>query len=265
MPSTTKPGRTPAKKPQTRKPARKPVAKAPDAKVDPNPAPTPPAPPVPPVANGESLFDDQQTMPPAAGAPAVEIARPGEASAPDRPEGIGGEPAVTPPAAQAPVVPEPTAAPAPQAKADDAGEAKEPVGEQSSGGPIEVRLGQASGLLHRLPLGLVLGFADPFAEKIEALQIAATVQALLPRMRASEGRCAPIYFTIDDDGDPEHLFAGDDALAAAKAAGIETVSVVLIHPGDAGAVQAYLNQQAGSDAVSTEDDELVWRAHNEAS
>lgn len=340
MPSTTKAGGKPARKPQTHRAKARPVDDPIDlvlsAAVE--TTPTPPAPPAQPEASGESLFDPTPPAPPAAEQPQVETAQLGEAPAADRPEGISGEQGETPatpaqgaastegepgqgetqaeggepsliekikarvagvlggsgggdeqheaaegaaneatdqardPIAQKAVEEhgqvDPNAAPyaatdpvVDKAKSDAEGAATKP----SSGEPVTVRLGQATGLLHRMSLASVLDYADAFAEKIEAMQNAATVQSIKSRMRATEGRCAPIYFTMNDDGEPEHLLAGDDALAAAKAADIDKVFVVLIHPGDAGAVQAYLNDQAGKAEVSTEDDELVWRAHNEGS
>jgi hypothetical protein len=184
-----------------------------------------------PTAADQSLFVDAAPAPAKAEPAPVARAAPSEASTVSRPEGAGGS--------------------------------KNPA--QSSGEPEEVRLGQAIGLLHRMPLGSVLSYAEDFAEKIEAMRYAVTVQDLLPRMRVTEGRCAPIYFTMDDDGEPEHLIAGDDALAAAKAIPLDTVFVVLVHPGDAQSVHAYLNQKASTTDASTEDDELVWRAHHDAS
>lgn len=247
MPRTKKPGTTidPTQQTEDQSPA-------------PAPAATPAAPEPAPAPDPASLFDDVPPEPPVAEQPDSEPAAPSEPSAEDRPEGIDGVQEETPPAASEPVVPEmhandvaPVAAP-PAADPD-------PV--PSSVAPTEVRLGQATGLLHRLPLSDVLAYANPFAEKIEAMTYSAKVQALQPRMRVSEGRCAPVYFTMNDDFEPEHLLAGDDALSAAKAIGLETVFVVLIYPDDADVVQGFLNGQRDTDAGSTEDDELVWRAN----
>lgn len=245
----------------------------------------------------EGMFDDQQPEPPAAEQQAPEPDASGGDSVADRPDGDPSEQEVTPPANSVPDEPakdegtdatadqlDPIAAmalensrsnesdpeddhgqdeaPAPEpVPAPEPTPEPEPVVGPSSVEPEEVRLGQVTGLLHRLPLGDVQGLADTFATKIEALMFTAPVQALLPRMRATEGRCAPIYFTGDDDGEPEHLVAGDDALAAAVAAGTPVVSVVVIDPRDAGALQAYLAGLAGKASTSSEDDELVWRAN----
>lgn len=190
--------------------------------------------------NPASLFDETQPEPPAAELQTSEPTAPSEPSVVDSPEGIDAAQEATPPAAPEPAV--------------------QPDSVPSSVAPTEVRLGQALCLLHRMPLGDVLAYAEPFAEKIEAMKYSAKVQALQPRMRATEGRCAPVYFTMNDDFEPEHLIAGDDALSAAKSIGLETVSVVLLYPDDAGTVQAYLNGEASTGAKSTEEDELVWRA-----
>lgn len=200
----------------------------------------PAAPATDPAADPASLFDDAPPAPPVAEQPISEPAAPSEPSADDRPEGIDDEQEALPPV--------------------DPGPAVHSDGEHSSVAPTEVRLGQVTGLLHRLPLSDVLAYADPFAEKIEAMKFSANVQALQSRMRVSEGRCAPVYFTMNDDFEPEHLLAGDDALSAAKAIGLETVFVVLIDPEDAGPAQAFLNGKLGTSFGSTEDDDLVWRA-----
>ncbi len=224
-------------------------------------------------SNDQSLFDDADPAPPAAETTVVETAASDEPAAEDRPEGVDGAdgdqtpPAPVPDELATPPEPEPAPPPVEEPKAPepvaDAGEDKaaETTVEQPSVAPTEIRLGQAVGLLHRMPLGDVLAYADQFAEKIEAMKLSAPVQALLPRMRVTEGRCAPIYFTSDDDGEPEFLLAGDDALSAAKEAGLEQVFVVTIHPDDAGVVQGYLAQKASTASASTEDDELVWRAN----
>lgn len=247
MPRTKKTGTTTAPTQQTQD--QSPVSAPTAAPAAPEPAPAP---------DPASLFDDAPPAPPVAEQPTSEPAAPSEPTAEDRPEGIDGVQEETPPAAPEPVIPEmhandvaPVAAPA----------AADPEHGQSSVAPTEVRLGQVTGLLHRMPLGDVLVYADAFAEKIEAMTYSAKVQDLQPRMRVSEGRCAPVYFTMNDDFEPEHLIAGDDALSAAKAIGLETVFVVLTYPEDAGSVQAYLNGQAGTGSGSTEDDELVWRSN----
>lgn len=224
----------------------------------PAPAVAPAAPEPEPATSPTSMFDDAPPEPPVAEQPNSELAAPSEPSAEDRPEGIDGVQEETPPTAPELVVPEMHAndmAPVATPTAAD----PDPV--PSSVAPTEVRLGQATGLLHRLPLSDVLAYADTFAEKIEAMTYSAKVQALQPRMRVSEGRCAPVYFTLNDDFEPEHLLAGDDALSAAKAIGLETVFVVLIYPDDADLVQSFLNGKRDTDAGSTEDDELVWRAN----
>ncbi|MCP3735626.1 hypothetical protein M9979_12155 [Sphingomonas sp. RP10(2022)] len=222
----------------------------------PEPAPATPEPTLAPVANPTSLFDDAQPEPPVAEQPTIDPAASSEPSVEDRPEGIDDVKEETP-AAPVPVIPEmhpndvaPVASPP----------AADPVHEQSSVAPTEVRLGQVIGLLHRMPLGDVLSYADTFAEKIEAMTFTAAVQDLQSRMRVSEGRCAPVYFTMNDDFEPEHLIAGDDALSAAKAIGLKQVYVVLLYPEDAGAVQSYLAGKAGTASPSTEDEDLVWRS-----
>lgn len=250
MPRTKRTGTMAAPKPQTEE---KPV----EATPTPEPAPAAPEPTPAPADDTTSLFDDAPSEPPVAEQPTSEPAASSEPSVADRPEGIDDAQAETPPATPAPVIPEmhpndvaPVASPP----------AADPAPEQSSVSPTEVRLGQVTGLLHRMPLSDVLAYANMFAEKIEAMKFTAAVEALQPRMRVSEGRCAPVYFIMNDDFEPEHLIAGDDALSAAKAIGLEQVYVVLIYPEDAGAIQGYLAAKAGAGSPSTEDDDLVWRS-----
>ena len=240
------------------KAAPKPQTEEKPAEVVPTPEPAPAAPePTPaPAPDPTSLFDDAQPEPPVAEQPASEPAASSQPSVEDRPEGVNDVQEETP-AAPAPVIPEmhpndvaPVAMPP----------AADPAPEQSSDAPTDIRLGQVSALLHRMPLGDVLSYADTFAEKIEAMTFTVQVQDLQSRMRVSEGRCAPVYFTMNDDFEPEHLIAGDDALSAAKAVGLEHVYVVLVYPEDAGAVQSYIAGKAGTGSPSTEDEDLVWRS-----
>lgn len=249
MPSTTKTGTVAAPKPQTKTQRTAPTPK-------PEAAPAAEEPEPKPAANTDSMFDESPPAPPVAEQQTEERAAPSEPPVTDRPEGIEdvkGEPPA------APVVEVPKMHPndvAPVAPSKDADEAPK----QSSDAPTEVRLGQVTGLLHRMPLSTVLSYADTFAEKIEAMTFTSRVQDLQSRMRVSEGRCAPVYFTINDDFEPEHLIAGDDALSAAKAIGLEQVYVVLLYPEDAGAIQSYLAGKAGTASSTTEDEDLVWRS-----
>lgn len=168
------------------------------------------------------------------------------------------------PSAEGPHPTEAAQAPAPNVVTDqvtDLGAERQADEEQSFAASGKVRLGQAIGLLHRMPLEDVLAYTKDFVDKIDALTSSAPVQALQPRMRATEGRCAPIYFVADTNGEPEHLFHGAEALSAAIALGLQKVSVITIPLEDAGAAQSYLATQAGALSNTSADDDLVMQVN----
>lgn len=164
------------------------------------------------------------------------------------------EPLQAEPTQDEPAVPSEEASDPASADAEPEAETPPAVVETPSDEPTELRLGQAIGLLHRMPLSEVQTHLEAFQGKIAALEFSPAVRDLQPRMRATEGRCAPIYFVGDDDGEPEFLIHGVEAIAAAQGLGLETVSVVVIRHGDAGAVQSYLASQANTAPANPEDD-----------
>ncbi len=262
MPSTKQNRRKAATKPQTQP---KPVA------------------PAAPEPTSESLFDDATPAPPAAEPTPVETAAGDAPAAAPAPEGSDGaqqgqsdagssgdevveeaeavtdqsqddeddDDAEEAPATDAAIVSEPTA-PEPVANADTA--AEPPV----SAEPSIIRLGLVEGELHRMPLADVLVHLDAFQGRIALITETSAVLDLQKRMRATEGRCAPIYFSTDDDGELEHLVQGVEAVAAAIALPLSSVFVVKVAHGDVGALQSYLAaQQAGNTPTTSEDDLLM--------
>jgi hypothetical protein len=114
------------------------------------------------------------------------------------------------------------------------------AGKASSADPERVQLGGVYGTLTTMPTGDVHDRLHILHERIEALRGSASIADLEKRMRASDGRCAPVYLTIDDDGEILGCLAGVDVLAAAMNMDAENVSVILIAQGDADAAQPHL-------------------------
>jgi hypothetical protein len=159
-------------------------------------------------------------------------------------------------------VPEPIAeapAPEPEPVVASAPPSSEP--EQSSVGPVDVLLGRTRGVLHRVPRGVVqtiLGAST--MQRVETLRVSSSIVDLQKRMRASDGRCAPMIFTAEGgEGDVPVVFSGLDAFAAAINLALPLVSVVTIKPGDAGAMQSWLVQQRTKPAE--QEDDLLHRVH----
>lgn len=269
MPSTTETGSKAAPKRQT---AKKPTTAKP--KQEAAPAAATPTPTPAPAPIDDSLFDDATPTPPAAEQKPIEPAAPSEPS--DTPteaqegakdEGAAEEQtALTDPAPASPSAPEPAAPPPPPAP-----EPQAPAGQQQvdqakdkdlveqpapSASPTRVRLGRIEGALHRVPLEVVQMLAAESRSRIETLLSSPSIADLQKRMRVSEGRCAPIFFTMGEDDERPFLFAGVEAIAAAINLGLTTVSVVTIAVGDAGAAQQHLATWANGRPASTQEDVL---------
>lgn len=267
MPSTTETGSKPAPKRQTTKKhaaAQKPEAAPAATKPTPTPAPT-----------GESMFDDTPPAPIPAEQPPVESAAPGQASdtPADMQEGVQDEEAAKEPEAPkgpvsaeqpAPppeeITPEP-AAPEPQAPqqpvgADTSEGSVQAAERSSSGAPTRVRLGRVEGALHRVPLEVVQMLVAESGSRIATLQSSPSIADLQNRMRVSEGRCAPIFFTMAEGDERPYLLAGIEAVAAAINLDLATLSVVTIDAGDAGAAQQHLATKANGRPASSQEDVL---------
>lgn len=134
-------------------------------------------------------------------------------------------------------------------------------------GREEVQLGPVTGRVLMSTVADVLSLLDDeYRNRIERQRALPSVLELQERVRASEGRCAPIILTRQDDGGEaaprSTFFHGVDTLAAAINISLERVAVVMIAPGDAGAVQSYLVQQLHqAKPTPSEDDDLMWRVN----
>ena len=254
MPSTRDTGTGAVPKPQThrRQPAKPKQETAPAA-----PAPTPPAPPE------QSMFDETPPAPPAAEQPPVERvvssdppAAPADAPASAEEEGVAEAPqGAEDPAPPAPSAPEPAPAPETAPAAQDNGNAEgKAAGADPSGSPTRVRLGRVEGALHRVPLEVVQMLVAESGSRIETLRTSPSIADLQARMRATEGRCAPIVFTMAEGDDHPRLFAGVEAIAAAINLALPTVYVITIASGDAGAAQQHLASRANERSASTLDE-----------
>lgn len=130
-----------------------------------------------------------------------------------------------------------------------------------------VELGGVKGRLGFVPVERVLSLLDDeYRNRIERQRALPSVLELQERVRASEGRCAPIIVTGDEGSGEEAsaiaFFHGADTLAAAINISLERVAVVMIAPGDAGAVQSFLVQQLHqAKPTPSEDDDLMWRVN----
>lgn len=123
-----------------------------------------------------------------------------------------------------------------------------------SAGPEKIRLGHVDGVLHRVPLEVVQSIlGQPALERVELLRSGGSTDGLQKRMRATDGRCAPMIFTSDDPEKPPVLFSGLETLAAAIALGQREVSVVTIATHDAEAIQSWLSRPEIKDAKHEDD------------
>lgn len=123
-----------------------------------------------------------------------------------------------------------------------------------SADPVKVRLGHVDGVLHRIPIEVVQAIlGQPALERVEFLRGSGSIDGLQKRMRVTDGRCAPMIFTSDDETKPPVLLANLDSLAAAINLGQRELSVVTVSDRDAGTIQSWLTQRHGNTAEHEHD------------
>lgn len=248
MPSKTTGRGSATQKPQRRgaKPPRRPVAK---------PAPKP----APVVEAPNAMFETTPPAPSPAEQQSTEIVVTGAPTAPVTSQGADAAQVVeTPPAA----LPEGTTT----EKVSEVPSAPPPPMPEVVADPSDkdrlVRLGGVNALYRRMPLSEVLIHMDAFMSRCATLAESQSVLDLQPRMLATEGRCAPIYFLGDpEEGELEHLFDGVEAVTAAIVLGLETVSVIIIDQGDAGVAQAHLASFSRMPPPKNPDDDYLMRVN----
>ena len=100
-------------------------------------------------------------------------------------------------------------------------------------------------------------------ERVELLRSDRSVRDLQDRMRASDGRCAPVLFTYnpEDKTIPPSLFSGIESIAAAINLDMTEVSVLLVANADASNAQGYVNAMQRQKPANSEDD-FLQRVHS---
>lgn len=128
---------------------------------------------------------------------------------------------------------------------------------QSSAADNRIRLGHVEGVLHRVPVSAVQSILVDHQDRIAVLRTSAQVLALHGRMRETEGRCAPIVFSMEPDADRPHILSGLEAFAAAQNIELSSVYVITVPAEDAGAVQSYLAHQANTKPTDGSEEDLI--------
>jgi hypothetical protein len=159
--------------------------------------------------------------------------------------------------AKDPAPPEPPADPKPE-KADGAAEPEV---------DRVYRVGDVQGVLRMVPVDAVMDFLGGDAGRVALLQGSDEARRLSRRVRATDGRCAPIFFTkvdINDRDEPPALYDGLYTLACARNLGLERVAVVMLPSGKVGAIQASIAAlMRASLSADADDDELEYRARHD--
>lgn len=157
-------------------------------------------------------------------------------------------------------VPEDQAAPAADAEAPLPDPADQPAPSVTS---TRIMLGLVEGQLYRVPIDVVQSLLGSEAhDRINVLRSNPTsILALQDRMRATDGRCAPVFFTAPDDATvAPTIFSGIESVAAGLELGLRHLAVITVDPEDAGALQSYLVHSRSGAPAETEDD-LVRRVN----
>lgn len=135
-----------------------------------------------------------------------------------------------------------------------------PVADKKPDGPEEVMLGSVRCTLRRMPLETVQkAMVQAHLTRVEMLRTHSSIRDLQDRMRASDGRCAPVIFTYDpeDKTIPPSLFAGVENVAAAINIGLQDVSVLLVANKDAPDAQSFLIVKQREKPANAEEDFLM--------
>lgn len=155
----------------------------------------------------------------------------------------------------------------------DEPEADPKEGDESEDGGEEVQqpatgdgtfsIGGIEAPLRLVPVSMVFDVLGASQGRVHALQQQAETRRLCRRVRATDGRCAPIFFTQAIGEDAIHLFSGIRTLAAAMNLGMEAVAVVILPADKAQSVQGAITALHRAALSPTGDEEeMLYRAHN---
>lgn len=156
-------------------------------------------------------------------------------------------------------------------KAKKAKKAGKAVGKaMESGQSRAIMFSGVDALLSMVPVNEVLDLLADQAGRVSLLQGSSEARRLARRVRATEGRCAPIFLTkldINDEKEAPKLFDGLLTLAAALNLDMERIAVVTLPSGDAYSLQAHcvamMNASLSREEDFGEDDQLRARVQNE--
>lgn len=118
-----------------------------------------------------------------------------------------------------------------------------------------VTLGLAVGERERVPVDLVLSLlCREHMDRVEELR-GRTSPELQERMRETDGRCAPVYFTAETPDGPFHLFSGIEEIATMLDIGATHLIVVTVPTEQAPALQSYLVGRRREEAAKLSDED----------
>jgi hypothetical protein len=133
------------------------------------------------------------------------------------------------------------------------------------GGSEVVTYGDVEGVQTLLLVADVEVLLADWQGRIASLRGSDEVRQLQARVSATDGRCAPIFFTQAPGEDVVHLFDGLRTFAAALDAGLERIAVVILPADKVGEVQgiiAVIGQAALKRAELESEDDLIYRVHS---
>lgn len=181
-----------------------------------------------------------------------------------------------PPAGEPPVSEEAKASDAaakPTAKAKAENKPKAPaapaaVAGAAPKGPQKYMIGDVIGTTNMVPVPVVLDLLADQAGRVALLQGSDAARRLQRKVRATDGRCAPIFLTkqdIDDKDEKPALFSGLDTLAAAMNVDMPKICVVILPSDKARSVQGMIAAMSTASMASDGDDseEMIRRAYSD--
>jgi len=123
-----------------------------------------------------------------------------------------------------------------------------------------VRYAGVEGFMRRVPMDVVKAVLGRELWNRASSMQSSLVSDLQTRMRATDGRCAPMIFTVDDINNPEELpklFAGLEIVAAAIAYGARRMFVVILPASGASFVQGMV-ASAYHQMKDKPTDDVIW-------
>lgn len=119
------------------------------------------------------------------------------------------------------------------------------------------------GVMQLVDLNVLLDLVGDHS-RVTLLCANSETRRLQARVRATDGRCAPVFFSHREGEEEIHLFSGLRTIAAAMNAGMPKVAMVILPADEIGKAQgAIVSLEQSSYAAVGDEEEMLYRAYND--